>query len=81
VCLIGVGKKLIQELEIRFPTHGVMDVLGIVYSSYFLQLDSDVSFAKHLEILKIFFYYNKTHKVDLENVMVQDLLNANGLDY
>ncbi len=34
--LIGVGKKLIQELEIRFPTHGVMDVLGIVYPSYFL---------------------------------------------
>jgi len=31
VCnLIGVGKNLIQELEIRFPTHGVMDVLGIV---------------------------------------------------
>jgi hypothetical protein len=58
-----------------------MDVLGIVCVSYFLQLNSDVSFAKHLEILKIIFYYNKTHKVDLENVMVQELLNANDLDY
>ncbi len=38
-------------------------------------------FAKHLEILKIVFYYNKTHKVDLENVMVQELLNASDLDY
>jgi len=72
---------LIQELEIRLLTHGVMDVLGIVCVSYFLQLNSDVSFAKHLEILKIIFYYNKTHKVDLENVMVQELLNANDLDY
>jgi hypothetical protein len=26
-----VIKTLIQELEIRFPTHGVMDVLGIMY--------------------------------------------------
>ncbi len=34
--LTRVGKKLIQELEIKFPTHGVMDVLGIVYLSYFL---------------------------------------------
>jgi hypothetical protein len=26
-----VIKTLIQELEIKFPTHGVMDVLGIMY--------------------------------------------------
>jgi len=24
-------ETLIQELETRFPTHGVMDILGIVY--------------------------------------------------
>jgi hypothetical protein len=29
--LIGVRKALIQKLEIYFPTHGVMDALGIVY--------------------------------------------------
>jgi hypothetical protein len=29
--LAGVVETLIQELETRFPTHGVMDVLGIVY--------------------------------------------------
>jgi hypothetical protein len=29
--LVEVVKTLIQELEIRFPTHGVMDALGIVY--------------------------------------------------
>ncbi len=57
--LIGAGKNLIKELEIKFPTHGVMDVLGIVYLSYFLQLENDVSFAKHLEILKIVFIITK----------------------
>jgi hypothetical protein len=29
--LIGATKALIQKLEIYFPTHGNMDVLGIVY--------------------------------------------------
>jgi hypothetical protein len=29
-----------------------------------------MSFAKHLEVFKINFYYNKTHNVDVENVMV-----------
>jgi hypothetical protein len=29
--LIGARKALIQKLEIDFPTHGVMDALGIVY--------------------------------------------------
>ncbi len=29
--LIGVGEALVQELEIRFPAHGVMDALGIMY--------------------------------------------------
>jgi len=29
--LVGALETLIQELEIRFPTRGVMDILGIVY--------------------------------------------------
>jgi hypothetical protein len=29
--LIGVGKALVEELEIRFPTRGVMYAFGIVY--------------------------------------------------
>jgi len=29
--LIGVREALVQELKIRFPAHGVMDALGIVY--------------------------------------------------
>jgi len=29
--LISVGKALVREPEIRIPTNGVMDALGIVY--------------------------------------------------
>jgi hypothetical protein len=34
--LIGVGEALNQELEIRFPAHGAMDVLGIGYPQYWM---------------------------------------------
>jgi hypothetical protein len=34
-----------------------------------------------LRFLKITFCYNKTHKADMKIVMVQELLNANDLDY
>ncbi len=32
--LIGVGKALVEELEIRFLAHGVMYAFGIVYPKY-----------------------------------------------
>ncbi len=51
--LTRVAKSLIRELEIMFLAHGVMDILGIVYPQYWLQLDCDAYFAKHLEVLKI----------------------------
>ncbi len=56
VCgLIRVTKILIKELEFGFSTHHVMDVPGIVYPQYWLQLHCDAYFAKHLEVLKIVF--------------------------
>jgi hypothetical protein len=32
--LIGAGKALVRNLEIRFPTHDVMNVLGSVYCKF-----------------------------------------------
>jgi hypothetical protein len=32
--LIGAREALVQKLEINFPTHGVMDVITIVYPQY-----------------------------------------------
>jgi hypothetical protein len=32
--LARVAKGFIHELDVRFPTHAIMDVLGIVYPQY-----------------------------------------------
>jgi hypothetical protein len=32
--LVGVAETLIERLETRFVTHGVMDAFGIVYPQY-----------------------------------------------
>jgi hypothetical protein len=42
-----------------------MNVLGILYPQYWLQLNYDVSFANHLQVFKVTFSYGKTmRKVD-----------------
>jgi hypothetical protein len=55
--LVAVAETLIQKLETRFVAHGVMDVLGIVYPQYCLQVDCDTSFLKHLVVIKISFLF------------------------
>jgi hypothetical protein len=49
--LARATKTLIQELETRFPAHGFMDVLGIVYPKYWLQTDRETYFPKQLSVL------------------------------
>jgi hypothetical protein len=53
--LIGVVKSFIRKLKIRFPTHGVKDVFGIMYPQYWLQPNCDASLVMHLKVLKIVF--------------------------
>ncbi len=79
--LTGVGKALIQELEIRFLAHGAMDALGIGYPQYWMQLECDATFVKHFQVIKSAFYLGKTHKVDDQDMMVGELFNVNDLDY
>ncbi len=76
VCFAGATKKL-MELKIRFPTHGVMNVLGIVYPQYWLQQDYDAFFGNRLQVLKIAFCCGKTIcKVDEQEVQMHKLLYA-----
>jgi hypothetical protein len=42
--MAGFTKRFIHELDTKFPAHAIMDILGIVYSQYWLQLDANVSF-------------------------------------
>jgi hypothetical protein len=58
--LAGATETLIQELETRFPTHGVMDAFGIVYPQYWSHADYETSFPKHLAIIKTILCSNKT---------------------
>jgi hypothetical protein len=70
---------VVGEFEISL-THGVMDVLGIVYPQYWMQSEYDVTFVKHLQVIKLTFYSGKTHKVDDQDMMVGELLNASDHD-
>jgi hypothetical protein len=36
--LVRAMETLIQELETRFPTHGLTDARGIMYPKYWLQV-------------------------------------------
>jgi hypothetical protein len=58
VCVLArAANGLIHELDIKFPTHFIMDALGIMYPQYWLQANCDMSFGKHLEVLKGVFCY------------------------
>jgi hypothetical protein len=49
VCALArVVKGIIQELNIMFLVHAIMDALGIMYPYYYLKLDCDVSFGNQL---------------------------------
>jgi hypothetical protein len=57
-----------------------MDIIGIMYPQYWMQSECDATFVKHLQVIKLTFYLGKTHKVDDQDMMVGELLNASDLD-
>jgi hypothetical protein len=57
-----------------------MDAFGIVYPQYWMQLECDSTFFKHLQVIKLAFCLGKTHKVDDQDMVVGKLLNASDLD-
>jgi hypothetical protein len=62
-----------------FLAHGVMDVLGIVYPQYWSQLDCEMSFPKHLQVIKATFC-SSTQFVDGVETFAFEVLNTNDLD-
>jgi hypothetical protein len=51
----AAAEHLIAEMKSRFPSHSVLDALGVVYPQYWQQGDCEVSFRKHLNVLKDFY--------------------------
>jgi hypothetical protein len=45
-----------------------------------MQPECDATFFKHLQVIKLAFCLGKTHKVDDQDMMVGELLNASDLD-
>ncbi len=78
--LARVIKTLIQKLETRFLDHGVMDALEIVYPQHWLQVDYETFFPKHLVVIKIAFYSNKTQLLDGVETFVLQVFNVSDLD-
>jgi hypothetical protein len=44
-------------------------------------LECDATFVKHCQVIKLAFCLGKTHKVDVQDMMVGELFNASDLDY
>jgi hypothetical protein len=63
-----------------FLAHGVMDALGIVYPQYWSQLDCEMSFPKHLQVIKATFCSSKIQFVDGVETFVFEVLNTIDLD-
>ncbi len=77
MCLVRIIDCLITKLLGKFSIHGIMHNLGVVYSQYWLQLDANECFNKHLEVIKVAFCQPK--KVGT-NVWVLEVLCASSLD-
>jgi hypothetical protein len=43
-------------------------------------LECDATFVKHCQVIKLVFCLGKTHKVDVQDMMVGELFNASDLD-
>jgi hypothetical protein len=64
---IGVAQALIEELDLRFPAHHVLDAMGIIFSQYCVQEGTNRTFSTHLNILKdAFCHSNCVVQVDGE---------------
>jgi hypothetical protein len=40
-CVVGVVDSLTKELTNQFPTSYLMDVMGVIYPQYWLQVDAN----------------------------------------
>jgi hypothetical protein len=51
--------KVNDGFETWFPTHDVMDALGVVYPQYWLKSTCESRFPTHMDVLKKFYYQPK----------------------
>jgi hypothetical protein len=64
-----------------FPQCALLDALGILYSQYWWQLECEANFAKHLEVLMVWYYEQKMLWSSESNFVIPPLLNCWYLDF
>jgi hypothetical protein len=70
---------LINKLDNHFLHCALLDAMGIIYPQYWLQPQCEESFAKHLEVLKVW-YESKILWYGESNFVVHLLLDCWQLD-
>ncbi len=55
---------LVRELEGKFLNHELMNVLGIIFSQYWLQPNNEFTFVDHLALIKQHYYILKKVGID-----------------
>jgi len=75
VIFTGAARQLLRELQSRFPSHGVMDALGVVYPQYWLQSEAEECFPKHLAALMEYYCEPKLIEVEKMKTLVPPILD------
>ena len=76
----GAAAQLIQELQRRFPEHAVLDAFGICYPQYWLQKDAEITFSKHLDVLKNWYCNTKVLGSGVDKEIIPGILDRWSLD-
>jgi hypothetical protein len=76
----AAAEVLIGEMKSRFPSHSILDALGVVYPQYWLQGDCEVSFMKHLNVLKDFYREPKWIGEGVEKRLIPPVLDRYRLE-
>ncbi len=68
---------LLKELHQHFPNLELMNVLGMVYPHYWVNVDNETTFPCHVEVIVSFYYVSKMAR----KLLVHVPLNKLKLDY
>jgi hypothetical protein len=71
-------KFSIVKLESHFSSHGVMEVLGVVFRQYWMMENYEESFKKHIVMIKAQYCYLK--RMGLDPTLVPKVLSFMSLD-
>jgi hypothetical protein len=75
--IADAAQQLMDELTSRFPSHGLMDALGVIYPQYWRDSETaEPSFHKHLDVIKEFYGQPKWIGEDDKKRLIPPLLDC-----